>query len=117
MLGLTYKPGTSTLRRSASVDIALRLMQAGALVMAHDPQADVAEVAETGIHRLLTVTEAAHAAEAILVLTPWPEYKELDFYALAKTMKRPLLIDAQNALDSSRIQEAGFTYLDIGRGR
>ena len=117
VLGLTYKPGTSTLRRSASVAIALRLMEAGASVQAHDPQADVTEVAETGIHRLLSVLDTVQSAEALLVLTPWPEYKELDFYALARKMSRPLLLDAQNALDSKRIQDAGFTYLDIGRGR
>jgi UDPglucose 6-dehydrogenase len=116
ILGLTYKSGTSTLRRSASVAIARLLQKAGAIVKAHDPQADVKEVSEAGLHRLISVNEAVQSAEAVLLLTTWPEYKELDFKMLASKMSRPILIDAQNYLDPKLIRDAGFIYHDIGRG-
>jgi len=116
VLGLTYKPGTSSIRRSAAVEIVRSLRRRGAEVMAFDPEARARDV-----NRLLGTTcpnayEAAGGAEALLILTAWPAFKRLDFKRLASAMRTPLLIDAQNLLSQNPPAAAGFTYVGIGRG-
>ncbi|MDA0990066.1 MAG: nucleotide sugar dehydrogenase [Verrucomicrobia bacterium] len=118
VLGLTYKPGTSTLRRSAALEIIADLIAEGAVVTAQDPKADRDE-----LHRLHAVTVvddpyvAAKDAAATLVITGWPEYKQLDFERLKAAMTGNLLMDCNNMLDGESLLAMGFDYRDIGRGR
>ncbi len=118
VLGLTYKPDTSTLRRSASVEIIGDLVAAGMKISAHDPKADRAEVAA---HKELKffedVYDALKGAQAMVVITGWADYKKLDFERVKKAMARPLIIDVNSMLDVDKLHSLGFTYLDIGRGR
>lgn len=118
VLGLTYKPDTSTLRRSASLAIIADLVAAGMTVRAHDPKADRAEVA---LHKEFTfvedVYEALRGAKAAVLITGWADYRKLDFEKVKGVMQRPVLIDCNNMLDADRLEAVGFTYLDIGRGR
>ena len=118
VLGLTYKPDTSTLRRSASLEIIADLVGAGMRVRAHDPKADPAEVARHGEFRFCgDVYEALKGAQAAVLITGWAEYGKLDFARVKNVMARPLLIDVNNMLDAGQLQKLGFTYLDVGRGR
>ncbi|MBI4994661.1 UDP-glucose/GDP-mannose dehydrogenase family protein, partial [Candidatus Peregrinibacteria bacterium] len=98
--GLTYKAGTKTLRRSMAIEIAKECVAAGAIVRLHDPEADIREVKEL-IDTFFSKDpyETAEGAEAIVVMTPWPVFKELDFSKLAgltKTSK--ILFDTTNFL-------------------
>lgn len=118
VLGLTYKPGTSTVRRSVALEIVKRLVHAGARARAFDPQADSDELARErvrGLERAGDVLSAARGADALVILTEWPEFRALDFSALARAMRRPLLIDAKNFLDAAAVRAAGFRYVGIGK--
>jgi UDPglucose 6-dehydrogenase len=118
VLGLTYKPDTSTLRRSAALEIIADMVREGMQVCAHDPKADRAEIAAHDSFCFFDdVYAAVKGAEALIVLTPWPEYKSLDFFRILQLMSGPLLIDTAGLLDAQQLQELGFKYLDIGRGR
>ena len=118
VFGLTYKPGTSTLRRSASLEIIGHLLAKGAQVRAHDPKADLTEYPGPVPFEFFTDPyQAAEGGEALLIMTEWPEYRELDYGKIFKAMRRPLILDAKNHLDSGRMRAAGFTHLEIGRGQ
>ncbi|MGB6431909.1 MAG: nucleotide sugar dehydrogenase [Candidatus Acidiferrales bacterium] len=117
LLGLTYKPGTSTLRRSASLEFAARLTRMGAQVRAHDPQVH-AECAETrGVTLAADPYQAAERADAVVLMTPWPEFRALDFARLRASLARPVLVDAHNFLDRSAAGAAGLAYWGVGLGR
>lgn len=118
VLGLTYKAGTSTLRRSASLEIIRDLTDGGASVRAYDPKADLREIQG---HREfefcsdpLTVAEGS---DALVFVTDWPEFKELDFSRIKSLMEKPVVIDAQNMLDAERLIQMGFIYFGVGRGQ
>jgi UDPglucose 6-dehydrogenase len=118
VLGLTYKPDTSTLRRSASLEIIGDMAGEGMIVAAHDPKADRDELAERSDFQFAEdVYEAVEGADALVLITPWPEYKTLDFARVRRLMSRPMVIDTANLLDARSMERLGFTYLDIGRGR
>ncbi len=118
VLGLTYKPGTSTLRRSASLEIIDGLLAQGAQVRAHDPKADLSEYPGTiPFEFCADPYRAVEGSEALLVMTEWPEYRALDYGKIFKAMRRPLILDAKNHLDPAKMRLAGFTHLEIGRGQ
>jgi UDPglucose 6-dehydrogenase len=118
VLGLTYKPDTSTLRRSASLEIIADMVRAGMRVSAHDPKADRAEVAAQSDFRFVEdVYAAVEGADVLVLITAWPEYKALDFARVKSLMSGSLVIDTANMLDATVLQGLGFQYYDIGRGR
>ena len=118
VLGLTYKPDTSTLRRSASLEIIGDLVREKMVVTGHDPKADRTELAS---HREFTFFENAYDAvrdaEAVVLITGWAEYRTLDYEKIKALMKGRVFIDTQNMLNGDRMLELGYQYLDIGRGR
>lgn len=118
VLGLTYKPGTSTLRRSAALEIIQALTGVGAAVRAYDPKADKKEVEAYLQHFTLCPDPyaAVRGAHALVLVTPWPEFKELDLARLRALMHGPVLLDAPNMLDPGQATQAGFVYQGIGRG-
>jgi UDPglucose 6-dehydrogenase len=118
VLGLTYKPGTSTLRRSASLEIIEKLYSKQARIRAHDPKADLSEhKGKPKFTFCRDVYEAAQGSHGILLATEWPEYRDLDFERIKKSMAHPLLLDAKNHLDGAKLRGLGFHYLEIGRGQ
>jgi len=118
ILGLTYKPGTSTLHRSAALEIIGDLVQKGAIVKAHDPKASLEEIqAHKEFRFYRDPYEAVEGSDALVILTEWPEYRELDFDVIKTKMKRPVLFDPTNMLDDKSIREKGFDYFAVGRGR
>jgi UDPglucose 6-dehydrogenase len=118
VLGLTYKPDTSTLRRSAALEVIADLNRLGATVRSHDPKADRSELAEhsgLGFHE--DVYKAVEQVQAVVVITGWQEYKALDFGRVKNLMSGSVLLDTNNMLDAEALTSLGFKYLDIGRGR
>ena len=116
VLGLAFKPGTDDVRESAGLDLAVRLVAAGAEVRAHDP------VALGPAGRSLTSPaycedpyEAASACDAVILATEWPQYDLLDWGRVGSLMKRRVIFDGRNALDQQRLSSLGFTYLSFGR--
>ncbi|MBT4489641.1 MAG: UDP-glucose/GDP-mannose dehydrogenase family protein [Rhodospirillaceae bacterium] len=118
VLGLTYKPDTSTLRRSAAVEMVQTLEAGGARVTSTDPMADEDEVAAAGLLGFSRDVEAAVAQSAAIVLmTPWQQYKDLDFDRIKTLMgPDPLVVDPFNFWDQAKLASLGFRYQCIGKG-
>ena len=118
VLGLTYKPDTSTLRRSAALELIAGLARAGAIITASDPRADRNELKR---HTTFTFFEdpydAAEDADVLVLMTPWKQYKELDFKVIRQRMGTPVVFDTANLWSASNLTQNGFKYFDIGRGR
>jgi UDPglucose 6-dehydrogenase len=118
VLGLTYKADTSTLRRSAALEVIGDLAAAGAVVGAHDPMADREEVkARPGFTFFEDPLAAVAQAQALVLMTPWPAYRDIDFTGVKQRMATPYVLDTAGLWDAERLTALGFTYDDIGRGR
>ncbi len=118
ILGLTYKPGTSTLRRSAALEIIKEFVAKGAKVKAYDPKADLKEVKEHVEFEFCDdVYAVAKNSDALVLITEWPDFKQLDYDRLKSAMKKPVFIDTKNLLDNEQMVAKGFSYFGIGRGK
>jgi UDPglucose 6-dehydrogenase len=116
VFGLTYKPGTSTLRRSASLEIINELVAKGAKVKAYDPKADLGEIqGKINFEFCSDPLMAAKGGDALIFITEWPEFKQLDFARIKSLMNKPVIIDAQNMLNADAMSKLGFIYLGVGR--
>jgi UDPglucose 6-dehydrogenase len=116
-LGLTYKSGTSTLRRSAALEAIELLRREGGLIRAHDPRVDPREIAQQNAFRMCqSPYQVAAGADALIVVTDWPDYKELDFPRIRASMRTPVLIDTLNMFDKQQLESYGFKYIGIGLG-
>ena len=118
ILGLTYKPETSTLRRSASVDIVNKLLNEGAVIKSTDPMAErdlVTIKANFGFSR--EPYKAVERASALVLMTPWKNYKNLDFTKIKSLMsENPVIIDPFNFWDCESLKSLGYAYKGIGMG-
>lgn len=115
VLGLTYKPGTSTLRRSIALEVIKKLRKIGLTVKAYDPKADLNEIKKQRDFILAnTPEELAQDSSAILVLTGWPEFKELDYKKIFKLMKAPIILDLINFTDQEKFVKLGYSYYGTG---
>lgn len=118
LLGLAFKPNTDDLRDAPAFDIADALIERGNWVRGHDPVAlDRArkEAAERGIYFFDEVEYMCQNADALVLCTEWPLYRDLPWKKIAKSMQNPLLLDARNFLDPEKMRKAGFTYIGMGR--
>ncbi len=117
LLGLAFKPDTDDLRDAPALDIARKLLERGANVRAHDPIAlDRAHRECTpGITLTDSVDLLASDADALVLVTAWPQYRDLPWSKLAALMRTPVLLDGRNLLDQSTLEAAGFHYIPIGR--
>jgi len=116
VLGLTYKAGTSTLRRSAALEIARLLEHAGAYVKAFDPHVSRRDLSSDSLSICDDPYGACTNADVLLILNDWPGFTELDFERIRSIMNEPVVLDAQNLLDPERMAKYGFTYMGVGRG-
>ena len=98
------------------MDIATSLIAQGVRVRAFDPKA-VANELPSGLSMKLPSdpAEAAAGCDALLILTDWPEFQELDYGALLRSMRQPVLLDPNNLLDPDQMTEVGFRYWGMGR--
>jgi UDPglucose 6-dehydrogenase len=114
--GLAFKPGTDDLRDAPSLFLIQRLAELGAQVRAYDPQALEAAGRLNLPAQLCTDPYAsAEDADAVLLVTEWPEFASIDWDRLHRQMRRPLVIDGRNALDRTDLLSRGFEYCGIGR--
>lgn len=115
--GLSFKPQTDDIREAPSLYNIKEMIAAGAVVRAHDPEAmeNVRQIFGDGISYHETPYEAAQGADAIFVATEWPEFRAPDFERLGSMMKSKIIFDGRNLYDLKEVQEAGFTYISIGR--
>ena len=115
LLGLAFKAGTDDLRDSPSVEIARRLVKAGASVHAYDPAIRPnAAITEAGIVVTADAYMACDGASALVVATEWDEFRQLDFDRVARVMAELHVIDARNLLDRDDLERRGFTYSGVG---
>ena len=114
LLGLAFKPNTDDMREAPSLVLAGRLLAEGADVTAWDPIARVDGLLH-GVEQLETVDAAVDGADAVVLVTEWPELAELNWRAAAGRMRTALLIDGRNMLDPEAMRSAGWAYEGIGR--
>ncbi len=116
VLGLAFKPNTDDMRDAPSVKIINHLTDLEAEVTAYDPQA--MENTKRLIKKIKFAKDAYSAlkdADAMLVVTEWPEFRELDLKKVKKLLRRPVIIDGRNIFNPKTVKELGFTYFGIGR--
>jgi UDPglucose 6-dehydrogenase len=118
LLGLAFKPDTDDLRDAPSLQIAERLLQLGARVRAYDPVAmNACREQHPGLKLQYceSASEAATGADALVLVTEWREFGELDLASLARVMTTPILVDGRNQFPAEAAITAGFDYTGIGR--
>jgi UDPglucose 6-dehydrogenase len=115
LLGLAFKPNTDDLREAPSVVIANRLVAEGAYVRGWDPVADGSSVLPPQVEICSSPEEALRDADAAVVVTEWPQLRELVRAEVREAMRRPLIVDGRNLLDPAAARAAGFLYEGIGR--
>jgi UDPglucose 6-dehydrogenase len=117
LLGLAFKPNTDDLREAPAIDIARKLVERGCKVKVHDPVAMERfqeQYRDVQVICCETPEDAANDADAIVLVTEWQQYRELDWEAMATRMRSRIVLDGRNALDRARLTRFGFRYLGIG---
>jgi len=117
VLGLAFKGGTDDIRESPALFLVQALLQEGSKITAYDPAAmeRAKEVIASGITFVNSAYEAAHDADALLILTEWEEFANLDLNRLRQELKYPIVIDGRNLYDPEVMAAQGFTYYSVGR--
>jgi len=117
ILGLTFKPGTDDLRDAPSIDIAQELLQRGVNVSAHDPIAieSARKILDPQVELFNKVEDALKDADAVVLVTEWQDYIDLDWQNIKTMVKHAILIDGRNALDPKEMDAAGWIYQGVGR--
>ena len=113
LLGLAFKPNTDDTREAPAFVLAGRLLAEGADVVAWDPVAHADGL--YGVEQVATVDDAVRGADAVVLVTEWPELADVDWAAVAAGMRTPFFVDGRNMLDPQTMRAAGFTYDGIGR--
>jgi len=115
LLGLAFKPETDDMREASSLVLAARLLADGASVRAYDPIAE--EEARTlmpGVGFADGALEVVEGADAVVLVTEWKEFRQLDWEAVARRMAGNLVVDGRNALDPGAVRAAGLSYEGVG---
>lgn len=118
VLGLAFKGGTDDVRESPAIHLVRTLVEAGCSVTAYDPAATENAQAVLPMENLRFVDDPYQTmdrADALVILTDWPEFSQLDLVDMKRRMQRPLVFDGRNLFDQARMSAAGFTYISVGR--
>jgi UDPglucose 6-dehydrogenase len=116
LLGLAFKPNTDDMREASSLVLSGRLRADGASISAFDPVAEEqARALVSGIEFAASPLDAVRDADAVVLVTEWQQFLELDWSEVAEAMKGDLVVDGRNALDPEAIRAAGLVYEGIGR--
>ena len=117
MLGLAFKPNTDDMRDAPAIDIAEALNKAGATVRGYDPVAmEVARPLLRAVELFDDPYKLAKGCDALMVITEWNEFKQLDLDKIKSLLKKPVIYDGRNIYDPKLMKEIGFMYQAIGRG-
>ncbi|MBD0349088.1 MAG: UDP-glucose/GDP-mannose dehydrogenase family protein, partial [Thermoleophilia bacterium] len=114
LLGLAFKPGTDDMREAPSIVLASRLLTEGAEVRGWDPVARPVDLLR-GVTIADSVADAVHGADAAVIVTDWPELRDLASRDVLGAMRGRLIVDGRNLLDPEAVRRAGFVYEGIGR--
>ncbi|BBY80091.1 hypothetical protein MPUL_12490 [Mycolicibacterium pulveris] len=114
LFGLTFKPGTDDLRDAPALDIARRLLAAGAAVSAFDPVVKVLPDEYAGVRLTPDVYDAADRADAVVVVTEWPEFRDIDPTGLRRVMRGNLVLDGRNCLPEADFVGSGLRLVGFG---
>ena len=116
--GLAFKENTDDIRESPAIDIIQTLVRRGARISAYDPQAaERSRAILPQIEYAANPYDAAEGADALLVMTPWNEFKHVDLARVRAAMHTPVLLDGRNLYDPDEVRSLGFIYSGIGRGQ
>ena len=116
LLGLAFKANTDDMREASSLVLSARLQADGASVSAYDPIAvDAARKMMPGVHFRDSSLDAVDGADAVVLVTEWPEFRELEWTEVAGRMTGKVVIDGRNFIDPAIVREAGLVYEGIGR--
>ena len=115
--GLAFKAETDDVRESPALVLVEALLDAGAKVQVHDPEALHTARRELGDRVTYAPNSyaALEGADALAIVTEWLEYRNPDFAKIKATLRRPLIVDGRNLYDPARLATAGFTYDSLGR--
>ncbi|MSP12730.1 MAG: UDP-glucose/GDP-mannose dehydrogenase family protein [Chloroflexi bacterium] len=117
ILGLAFKPQTDDMREAPSVEIIHLLETEGARIQAYDPEAmKNAESILPGVKLCSDAYDVAEGADALVLVTEWNEFKNLDFAKIRNHLNQPVLVDGRNLYDPQKMHELGFIYSGMGRG-
>ena len=117
VLGLAFKGGTDDLRESPAIEIVQALLCEGSSIVAYDPAAmpNAERLFQGRITLVQDVYATAENADALLILTDWKEFAELDLLKLKRLLRYPIVVDGRNLYNPEVMQQHGFTYVSIGR--
>jgi UDPglucose 6-dehydrogenase len=116
LLGLAFKPNTDDMRDAPAIDIAEALLEAGVKVRAYDPVAmEVARPILPAVEMFDEPYKMAKDCDALMVVTEWNEFKQLDLEKVKGLLKSPVIYDGRNIYDPKLMKEMGFIYRAIGR--
>src|SRR6266581_586574 len=117
VLGLAFKGGTDDIRESPAILLIQSLLQEGCQISAFDPAAHARaqKVFNSSVRLAESAYDAAHDADALLILTEWEEFAALDLKRLRSELKYPIVIDGRNLYDPEIMAASGFTYYSVGR--
>jgi UDPglucose 6-dehydrogenase len=119
VLGLAFKGETDDIRESPAIEIVKMLLGEGCTIAAFDPaamqRAEQVLPANNSLRYATDAYDAASDADALLILTDWQEFAELDLKQLNQSLRYPIIIDGRNLYDPHVLSEQGFTYLSVGR--
>lgn len=115
--GLSFKPRTDDVRRAPSLKLIADLVSKGVKVKAYDPVAvpNAKKSCDVEFEACETAMDTATDADALLIVTEWPEFRSPDLSMLKSKMKQPLIFDGRNIFDPKKMSDAGFEYYGIGR--
>ena len=117
ILGLAFKPNTDDMREAPAVEIIQTLTAKGAHVKAYDPVAmDRAAEEMPEVTYCATAYDAAKDSDALLIVTEWNEFKQLNWEKLHRFMRQPIVVDGRNLYDPAELAARGFSYWGVGRG-
>jgi UDPglucose 6-dehydrogenase len=117
LLGLTFKPDTDDLRDAPALDIIQTLTELGAKVKAYDPIISPKSSPNpylANVHLVDSPQILATDSDALILMTEWSEFQDINYQHLAQLMRSPLLVDCRNFLSSAQLMEAGFQHIGIG---
>jgi UDPglucose 6-dehydrogenase len=115
--GLAFKPQTDDMREAPSLTLIDRLLEGGATVVAHDPEAMKEAKRRLGdrVAYAKSSYEALSGADALVVMTDWNEYRHPDLARIKRELKQPIVIDGRNLYDPAQMRGLGLQYTSIGR--
>ncbi len=113
--GLTYKPGTNTLRRSSSIELCKWLLDQEANVRAHDPAIKRLPDQYAGVQLCASPLDAVQGADALVVATEWPDYRDVPIPEILSSMRTPVVLDANRFLSDALEKRTDVTYVTVGR--